>query len=45
MMGEKAVRITEIYEESKQLIEDYMKVKSSKYTGFDFDFKPYSLDN
>ncbi len=45
MMGEKSVRITEIDEESKQLVEDYMKVKRSKYTGFDFDFKPYSLDN
>lgn len=34
-------RINEVYETSKKEVEDYMKLKRSKYTGFNFDFKPY----
>ena len=44
-IGESAKRITEIDEESKQLVDDYMKLKRSTYTGFDFEFKPYSFEN
>ena len=39
--GEKAVRITKIDNEAKQAVEEYKLLKRSKYTGFDFDFKPY----
>lgn len=35
-------RITELYEECKKAVEEYKILKRSKYTGFDFDFKPYS---
>ena len=34
-------RINEIYESCKKEVEDYMNLKRSKYTGFDFEFKPY----
>ena len=36
-----AVRITEIDSEAKQSVEEYKILKRSKYTGFNFDFKPY----
>ena len=39
--NEKPVRITEIDSEAKQAVEEYKLLKRSKYTGFDFDFKPY----
>lgn len=38
-----ACRITEIYPESKQEVQDYLNIKHAKYKGFDFDFKPYSF--
>ena len=34
-------RVNEISESAKKDIEDFLNFKSSKYTGFDFDFKPY----
>lgn len=34
-------RINEIDEECKKAVEEYKLLKRSKYTGFDFDFKPY----
>ncbi len=34
-------RITEIDEDCKNAVEKYKVLKRSKYTGFDFDFKPY----
>lgn len=36
-----ASRINEIDEECKKAVEEYKLLKCSKYTGFDFDFKPY----
>ena len=44
-VGESSKRITEVDEESKKLVEEYMNIKRSKFTGFDFDFKPYSFEN
>lgn len=44
-VGEGAKRITEIDEESKKLVNDYLTLKRSKYTGFNFDFKPYMFEN
>ena len=38
----KPVRITEIDSDAKQAVEEYKLLKRSKYTGFDFNFKPYS---
>ena len=34
-------RINNIYETSQIEVEDYINLKRSKYTGFDFDFKSY----
>lgn len=34
-------RINEISKPAKKYIDDYFNIKQSKYTGFDFDFKPY----
>lgn len=34
-------RINEIYEDAKIAVEDYLNLKRCKYTGFDFEFKPY----
>ena len=44
-VGDGSKRITEIDEESKKLVEEYMSIKRSKFTGFDFDFKPYSFED
>ena len=39
--GTKFSRITEFDDVAKKEVEDYMHLKRSKYTGFDFDYKPY----
>ena len=39
----KAIRINKIYESCKKEVEDYMNLKRSKYTGFNFEFKPYEF--
>ena len=39
--GEKAERINNISDQAKKDIEEYWNIKHSKYTGFEFDFKPY----
>ena len=39
-----AHRINEIDDDAKREVEDYMHLKRSKYTGFDFKFTPYSFD-
>lgn len=44
-VGDGSKRITEVDEESKKLVEEYMSIKRSKFTGFDFDFKPYSFED
>ena len=36
-------RINTVYESCEKLIDDYMNLKRSKYTGFDFKFKPYEF--
>jgi len=38
----KVCRINDIDEDCRREVEDYMNLKRSKYTGFDFDFKPYN---
>lgn len=38
----KVSRITEIDKDCKNAVEEYKLLKRSKYTGFEFDFKPYS---
>lgn len=35
-------RINEISNSAKKDIDDYLNIQFSKYTGFDFDFKPYN---
>lgn len=37
----KICRINEISTQAKNDIEEYFNIKHAKYTGFDFDFKPY----
>lgn len=39
--GDKVCRINEISEQANKDINEYLNLKGSKYTGFDFDFKPY----
>lgn len=39
----KAYRINEIDETANEEIKNYINLKRSKYTGFDFEFKPYSF--
>ena len=39
-----AHRINEVDEDAKREVEDYMHLKRSKFTGFDFKFTPYSFD-
>lgn len=41
----KICRINEIDETANEEVENYMNLKRSKYTGFDFEFKPYSFEN
>lgn len=36
-------RINTLYESCKKEVEDYINLKRSKYTGFDFEFKPYEI--
>ena len=38
---DKIVRINEVSEQAKEQIDNYLNMKFSKYTGFDFEFKPY----
>lgn len=37
-------RINEIDKTANEEVENYMNLKRSKYTGFDFEFKPYSFE-
>ena len=37
-------RINEISKSAQKNIEEYFNIKHFKYTGFDFDFKPYLKD-
>lgn len=37
----KAYRITQIDETANKEVEDYLNLRRSKYTGFNFEFKPY----
>lgn len=37
------VRINEISKEADEAIKKYLRIEQHKYTGFDFDFKPYSI--
>jgi len=37
-------RINKIDETANKEVENYMNLKRSKYTGFDFEFKPYSFE-
>ena len=39
--GGKAYRITQIDETANREVEDYLNLRRSKYTGFNFEFKPY----
>ena len=39
--NDKVYRINEISKSASKDIEDYLNIKLSKYTGFDFNFKPY----
>lgn len=41
----KVYRINEIDEDSHKEVENYMNLKRSKYTGFDFEFYPYSFES
>ena len=43
--NDKISRINDIDLSCKQAVEQYKNLKRSKYTGFDFDFKPYSFEN
>ena len=43
--GLQSIRITQVDEECKQVVEEYRNLKRSKYIGFDFQFKPYSFEN
>ncbi|MCI8347765.1 MAG: hypothetical protein HFJ12_07505 [Bacilli bacterium] len=38
-------RINEISKSAQKDINEYFNIKHSKYTGFDFDFKPYENSN
>ena len=38
----KVCRINEIDKTANEEVENYMKLKRSKYTGFDFEFKPFT---
>lgn len=40
----KICRINEIDKTANEEVENYMNLKRSKYTGFDFEFKPYSFE-
>ena len=40
----KVCRINEIDETANEDVKNYMNLKRSKYTGFDFEFKPYSFE-
>lgn len=40
----KVCRINEIDEIANEEVENYLNLKRSKYTGFDFEFKPYSFE-
>lgn len=40
--GDTVKRITEIDRETKKAVQEYLEAKQSKYTGFEFDFQPYS---
>lgn len=40
---ENVVRINEISKEADEAIKEYLRIKQNKYTGFDFDFKPYKI--
>lgn len=40
---DKVVRINEISKEADEAIREYLSIKQHKYTGFDFDFKPYKI--
>lgn len=44
-IGGKVYRINEIDEDSRKEVQNYMNLKRSKYTGFDFEFYPYSFEN
>lgn len=41
---DKVYRITEIDNEASKEVNDYLNLKRSKYTGFDFEFYPYSFE-
>lgn len=42
--NDRICRINEISEVAKKDIDVYFRIKPFKYTGFDFDFKPYKID-
>lgn len=41
----KVARIDDIDVSCKEEVRQYKNLKRSKYTGFDFEFKPYSFEN
>ena len=41
----KSCRITEIDSSANTAVENYLNLKHSKYTGFNFEFNPYSFEN
>lgn len=41
----KVARIDDIDVSCKEAVRQYKNLKRSKYTGFDFEFKPYSVEN
>jgi hypothetical protein len=43
-MDNRVVRINEVSEQARDEINGYLDLKFSKYTGFDFDFKPVIED-
>lgn len=42
---DKIARINEVSSLAKKEIQEYFNKKPSKYVGFDFDFKPYEIEN
>lgn len=42
---EKVARINDIDSSCKEAVEEYKNLKRSKYTGFDFEFEPYSFES
>lgn len=38
-------RINQVSQQATKDIDEYFYIKINKYTGFDFDFKPYDFDN